>query len=318
MEDKKTEIVEIASPDENALVDDCTTTEKKSIWGKTTAFSKKIAQGVQSGAKALTDHNQKAKLEKQLKKYNPLTPEQFKSEQFTLPNVIEIVDDAVRRDIEVCKGAIGWTDTVNGVEVLHLYDEWVGECGLQFIPFAKCDAVYCVDNFDRLKFINAETIFERTTNEKIAELESIAYCLGAKSCSIEIVEQNAETQSAAKRITSKAISNPPTTEKTSTSQSGARQSGKNISYFEGNQNPCEPTLKWFAFDDNIKGLIAMKCSGNNAIKSKVLELSCTTSATMSQKAAGAIDKLLKVKVSMSMERKAIKEHSSILIFEVEF
>ena len=318
MEKRTSDVTEIASPEETALVEENTSTEKKSFWSKTAILGKKVVQGVQSGAKAITEHTQKSAYEKQLKKYNPLTPEQFKSEQFALPNVIEIVDDAVRRGIEVCEGAIGWTDSVNGVEILHLYDEWIKESTLQFIPFPKCDAVYCVDNFDRTRFINVDTIFERTTNEKIAELENIAYCLGAKSCSIEIIEQDTETKSARKSISSCAVSKNPTTERSFSSQEHAQQSGKNITYFDGNKTPYEPPLKWFAFDDNIKGLIAMKCGGNNAIKSKVLELSCTTSATMSQKAAGAIDKLLKVKVSMSMEKKAIKEHCSILIFEVKF
>lgn len=289
-------------------------TEKKSLWSKTASLGKMVASGVQ----AVTEHTKSSLHEKQLKKYNPLSPEKFHSTDFSLPNVIEIVDDAVRRDIQVCEGAIGWTDTVNGVEILHLYDEWIGESGLQFIPFPKCDAVYCVDNFDRTKFINAETVFERTTNEKIAELENIAYCLGAKSCSIEIVEQNIETKSAAIRISTDSKKKEPITERSLYTQNQARQSGKNVSYFEGNHTPIEPTLKWFAYDDSIKGLISMKCSGNNSIKSKVLELSCTTSATMSQKAAGAIDKLLKVKAAMSMEKKAIKEHCSILVFEVEF
>ena len=288
--------------------------EQKSIWKRTASVGKKIASGVQ----AVAEHTKSSIQEKQLKWYNPLTPEDFHRESFNVPNIIEIVDDAVRRNIHVCEGAIGWTDTVNGVEVLHLYDEWIEESGLQFIPFPKCDAVYCIDNFDKRKFINAEAVFERATNEKIAELENIAYCLGAKSCSIEIVEQSAETKSMSIRLSAGAISKGPTAEHSALIQSKSRQSGKNISYFEGSQTPCEPPLKWFAHDDNIKGLIAMKCSGNNTIKSKVLELSCTTSATMSQKSAGAIDKLIKAKASMSMERKAIQERSSILIFEVEF
>jgi hypothetical protein len=39
---------------------------------------------------------------------------------------------------------------------------------------------------------------------------------------------------------------------------------------------------------------------------------------MSQKTACAIDKILKIKASVSMESKAIKEHSSKLIFDIEF
>ena len=286
------------------------------IWNKTANIGKKVLLGVRSGAKMVTEHTKKNIREKQLKKYNPLTAERFQSENFNIPNIIEIVDDAVRRDIEVCEGAIGWTDTVNGVEVLHMYDEWVKNSGLSFVPFAKCDSVYCIDNFDRTKFVNSENVFERATSEKIAELENIAYCLGAKNCSIEIVEENAKTQSSALKISVE--NNSSNTGNSACSHDQSRQRGKNISYFEGNKEPSAPSLKWFAFDDNINGLIEMKCNGNNAIKSKIIEISCITATTMSQKAAGAIDKLLKVKASMSMEKKVIKEHCSKLIFEVNF
>lgn len=41
-----------------------------------------------------------------------------------------IVDDAVRRDIDVCEGSIGWLGKENDIEILYLYDtaiekEWV-------------------------------------------------------------------------------------------------------------------------------------------------------------------------------------------------
>ncbi len=290
--------------------------ETNNIWKKTAGLGKKMVLGVQNTAKTVTEHTKMNIRDKQLKKYNPLSAEKFFSKDFNIPNIVEIVDDAIRRDIKVCEGAIGWTDMVNGVEILHLYDEWVKDSGLCFIPFAKCDSVYCVDSFDRTKFINAENIFERSAGEKIAELENIAYCLGAKSCSIEIVEQNESSQAKTLRVSR--ADNSFTTNSTAYSQNISRQSGKNISHFEGNRAPCEPNLKWFAYDDNVKGLVDMKCNGNNSIKSKVIELSCSTSTTMSQKAAGAIDKLLKVKSTMSLEKKAIKEHSSKLIFEILF
>ena len=100
------------------------------------------------------EHTQKAILDQRIRHYNPLFREKFFSKEFTLPNVIQIVDDAVRRGVDVCEGAIGWTKKVGGVEILYIYDEFVKESGIKFVPFVKCDAVYCVDNFDRNKFIN--------------------------------------------------------------------------------------------------------------------------------------------------------------------
>lgn len=285
------------------------------IFNKASIIGKKVADGVQKGAKNIVDQTQKSIHDQKMKKYNPITPKDFISKDFNLPNIIEIVDDAIRRDVEVCKGAIGWIDRVNDVEVLHLYDEWVEKSGIQFVPIWKCDNVYCVDNFDRKKYIDSNSIFGRTNNEKLAELEHIAYCLGAKSCSVEIVEANAEVNYSGLKLNVPQIAGVETKSKSGREE---KESGKTVSYFNGNDNPVRPKLKWFEHDDNINRLIEMRCSDRNSIKSKVLELKGSSSVTMSQKAACAIDKILKIKGSVSMEKQAIKEHSSKLVFELEF
>ena len=43
-----------------------------------------------------------------------------------------------------------------------------------------------------------------------------------------------------------------------------------------------------------------------------------SSATMSQKCAAAIDLISKINASASMEKKAIKEHSTQMVLEIEF
>ena len=149
----------------------------------------------------------------------------------------------------------------------------------------------------------------------MAELEHIAYCLGAKSCAIEIVENDIQTvtvKGKAKIAKEELVDNETGT------KNQRKQSVKNISSFEGNDKAKKPKLKWFAFDENIKGLVDMRISGKNLIKSKVLELRCSAAATMSHKTAVAIDKIKNIKVGLSMELKAVKEHSSKLIFEIEF
>ena len=281
---------------------------------KTADISKKAVGGIQKGAAAVTEQAKKALHEQKVKWYNPLFPEDFKKEGFTLPNVIEIVDDAVRRDIDICEGAIGWIDKVNEVEVLHLYDEWVEQSGITFLPIWKCDNVYCVDAFDRTRYVNANAAFSMANEERLAELENIAYCLGAKSCSIELVEINAEVNKAAANVKS----NVADAESHSSSRTESMQSGKVISNFAGNDNPSEPALKWFAHDEGIKGLIKMRCSDANSIKSKVLVVQGSSIATISKKAACAVDKLLKIKGSMSMEKQAVKEISGKLVYEIIF
>lgn len=276
--------------------------------------AKKAASEVQKSATAFSEKRQQEMLEKQIKKYRPLTAKEYKSKNFKIPNAIQIVDDAVRRNIEVCEGAIGWLEEHKGVEVLHLYDEFVEKSGLSFVPAPKCDTVYCVDNFDRSTFISSSYVFSKTNEEKLAELANIAHSLGAKRCSVEIVESDTKSSSGALGINI-AVGGANANVAESNKQ---KSSGKRTMEFIGSDQPTRPELKWFAYDENIKGLIEMRCSNNNSIKSTTLELSGSSCATMSKKVACAIDHIAHISGSASMEAQAMCEHSSKLILEIEF
>ena len=263
------------------------------IGKKTVDIGKKAADGVQKGAKALSDKTKNDSYLRRMKKYNPLFPHNYTSSEFKLPNMIVIVDDAVRRGIDVCEGAIGWLDKENGMEVFFLYDEWVKESGIQFIPAPKCEDIYYVDNFDRNRFIRVDYIFSKAHEEKLAELEYIAYSLGAKSCSIEIIEDNSsddmEDFSQETKTKGHGIAISENVKDKSRHKTSNHRSGRSTTYFEGNNEPVVPQLKWFANDDNIKGLIEMRCSTNDLIKSKTLILEGTSSQTMSRSVACSID-----------------------------
>lgn len=288
----------------------------------TVDFGKKAAANAKSGVATMVEKSKASNYERRMKKYNPLFPEQFKSEGFKLPNIIMIVDDAVRRDIDVCEGAIGWLQKEADTEILCLYDEFIKESGICFIPTATCDTIYCVDSFDRTRFINAESIFSLAHNERMAELKHIAHCLGAKRCSIEIYEASSDVLSSKQSVScSEKLGKNSVKEGYEQSNSQAHSNHRNGHIeieFQDNNNLRVPTLKWFAFDNNIKYLIEMCCNGTRVVKTETLELSGSSSATMSRKTACAIDALGKIKSSISMDSKAAKEHHSKLYFHIEF
>lgn len=288
---------------------------------KATDISKKAVDGVQKGAKALSEKSKNDSYARRMKKYNPLFPDAFRAENFNLPNMIAIVDDAVRRDIDVCEGAIGWISLEKDVEVLHLYDEEVKNSGIQFLPHAECNAIYYVDNFDRSRFIRVDCIFGRSHDEKLAELKYIAHALGAKSCSIEMGESSFEKRTIKSNLNQAIGKYSSSGDHSALSEKGESRRGRIIAEFEGNTHPKRPKLKWFAHDDNIKRLIEMRCTNSNSIKSEVLELEGSSSATMSQKTATAINYAIgKIgsKTSLDMEKLAKQEQHSKLIFSVEF
>lgn len=292
----------------------------------TVDLGKKAAASAKNNVIAMAEKSKNDSYLRRLKKYNPLFPEQYNSKEFNIPNMIMIVDDADRRDVDVCEGSIGWLGKENGVEVLYLYDEAVKFSKIRFVPSATCDAIYYVDNFDRSCFIRTDCIFSKAHEERLAELKYIAYCLGAKRCSIEISESNADTQTQSKKFNlSESVKKIGGTEKVeqSVSSSGINKlSGHVEAEFQGSDTPKIPELKWFAHDDNVRRLIEMRCSEDNSIKTETLELSGSSSATMSQKTAyaidGAINRMVKAKVNSSMNTQAAKEHHSKLLFSVEF
>ena len=290
---------------------------------KTGELTKKVSDDVQKRRKDLSEKRKDENYQKRLKKYNPLFPDEYFSETFSLPNMIEVVDDAVRKDIDVCEGAIGWISTHNGMEVLHLYDEFVPECNINFIPVATCDTFYFVDKFDRSRFLQLDTLFSKAHDERLAELKNIAYMLGAKKCSIEISESTAETSKSGKKAQ---ISGPEKTIGSSAEQSisttnSAHRSGRVELEFCGSDEVKVPTLKWFEHDDTIKNLIKMRTENKNSIKVETLVLEGAVSATMSQKTALSIDAAIKginAKAKSSIENQATKENQSKLLFHIEF
>lgn len=287
------------------------------------------AAGVKKGFEKAVDKIDKVKYERDMKKYNPLFMNKYTSQDFDKPNIIMIVDDAKRRDIEVAEGAIGWCEDNGVMEVLCLYDTYIDKSEIQFVPAAICGNVYYKDTFVKNRYVQIENIFEIALKEKIAELKYIANCLGAKRCAIEIVEEikSREKKSAnyeegananIKKINVK--ENAKMSSETSR-KSFDKRSGKTVSEFSGNNNPIVPELKWFEHDDNIKRLIEMRVGCLNPVKTDSLELIGSSSATMTQAVARAIDTSISkmgVKANISMQDQVEKEMYTKLKFDIEF
>ena len=297
------------------------------LWQKASDAGKNAMVAVQEGASAMSEKAKQDSYLRRMKKYNPLFPDVYTNDGFIMPNMIVIVDEAVRRGIDVCEGAIGWRDTENGLETLYLYDDALKLRNLQFIPAPACDAVYYIDSFSPNRYIRTDCIFSKAHEERLAELKHVAHSLGAKFCSIEISESSHTMTRASikaglnEKIKGTSSSANESYENSSSYKDSTQRSGKIIAQFEGSNNPCKPKLKWFAHDDNIKRLIEMRCKGDNTIKSETLELAGASSATMSQKTAYAIDGAISkmgFKASASMEKQAITENTSKLIFCIEF
>jgi len=278
-------------------------------------------------AKLLSKKNKEDAILRKIKKYSPIFPDFFNSKEFNIPNMIMIVDDEIRRNIEVCDGSIGWLGKVNDIEVLYLYDEYIQLSNIQFVPFPSCDEIYYIDNFDRNRFIRTDYIFVKSHEEKLAELKHIAFSLGAKRCFIEFSE-NKSKRTSKNNINDLGVK---LKNKFSISENYEQDmkfngndsiSGKIMINFEGSNTTRKPELKWFKHDDNIKRLIDMRINEDNPIKSETLELYGSTSATMTNKTAikidAALSKMGAAKSKYGISSQSVKENNTKLIYKVEF
>ena len=288
----------------------------------------KISVAAKDGAQVLSEKKQEfadraqiKNYEAKMKKYNPLFPEKYNDIQFNLPNMVRIVDDAVRKDIDVCVGAIGWMSKEKDVEVLHLYDEAVDFSGLQFLPTPTCDSVYYVDPHDRKTFINVDTYFSNMQQERLAELQHIAFSLGAKEYRVEMIESTSEASSSSASVSAKAhginAGGDDSRSKNMTTQSQTAASAT----FGAGRKPVQPTLCWFAKDNNIINLINMRCSENegDGITSYSFELNSSCAQSMSSATAVKVDAAIKgMGANSKFTSQSEQEHSRKMIFHIDF
>ena len=292
--------------------------------GKSVAkAAKDNAQVLAERAQIMAEVQQAKNKDALIKKLNPLFPEDYRAVEFKLPNIIRIVDDAVRRGIDVCEGAIGWLTNEKGVEILHLYDEAIEFSGIKFLPAATCDSIYYVDPHNRNNFISIDCYFSNMQESRLAELQHIAYSLGAKHYWVEMVESTYDKQSSFKS----AILNVKAANASGEEQQHKSTTSKSVSVaeavFSSGRKPIKPDLCWFANDNNVLNLIKMRCSedSQNDISTYTIELSSSNAATMSISAAAKVDSALsclKIGANTSFSSNSEKEHNRKMYFKLEF
>ena len=290
------------------------------FWSKASSMGKKVADNVQKNAVAMAEKAKAENHQRKLDKYNPLFLKEYKSKSFLLSSMIRVVDNASIQSIDVCEGAIGWRDRSTEVEVLFLSSDFASSSGISFYPSLVPGALYCADSYDEKRYVDVERIFSKAHEEKLAELENIAYMLGAKRCSVELVEADKMSDHASSSVEAGCQFGVSKNEDRSQNVTHKR-SGKTVSNFNGSNTPARPDLKWFKDDRNILNLIEMRCSDANSIQSRTLVLEGASSVAMGHSQARSIDAITKkfgMKLQASLEGQYSKECSTKLIYEVEF
>lgn len=291
------------------------------------AISNGAGAVAEAGGKAIetiANTAQQIHLDQLKAQYNPVFPEEFKADDYDLPNLIVIEDEDQRKGVEVCEGSIGWLQ-VEGMEILHLYEEAVPFSELNFYPYAVCGAAYYIDSYNKDRFINLDSYHEIVQKEKVEELGNIAHALGAKKCHLESLEENRASaeQKAAGKAKCKTVAASENIS-TSTKQSVDSFTSSSIIFsqkFKGSDQPQEPDLNWFEKDMGISSLIKKRCSGINDIEEYSIQIDATSSLAISVSQAAKIDaalKAAKLTSDVSIESKAKTESRRKLIYHITF
>ena len=266
------------------------------------AVAKGAAGIAVAGAKAVVDVAKKGIEDLNEFIYKPVFPDEYNSPDYKIPKMIVIKDEASRKGIDVCKGAIGWADKIGELEALCMYDDWAKTCGLSFMPTLTLDTAYYVHPFDSSKYVRVEDYITTMKKDMDAELADVAYCLGAKSYKIEHTEK--KSRSFHVKGHSKNSGSAPLLVDGDPVQASLDGKGK-VSFGYAHESECHeflqqtfageakasvPELRWYKDDSSVNQLIKTRCSeGMNVSKTYRCEITNTYSACVGMGLAKKLD-----------------------------
>lgn len=301
------------------------------------ALADKAAEGkgavvlaAKEGATALAEKIDVAQHDFRMKKYSPITFEQYSSPDFDLPMMVIVVDGDERKGIDVCEGAIGWLSRDAGLEVLHLYYEFIEASGLHFRSVPMCDKAYYQHPLDKGLFVEVNGYMDVMRQEQITELKMIGYKLGAKRCRLELFEHD---ESARSMAFSRSLETRESLEIHASADLGERGELSRTSScssrtlfdqsFVGDAQPEIPELKWYANNSEIRSLIEMRCSPENANRTTEyhVRLSSSSVEAMNVSLASKIEAALPglgIRGNCKLKREAKKELYREMSFDLVF
>lgn len=267
--------------------------------------------------------------EMRLKKYQPLFAEDIVAPGFDVPRMIIIADEDERKGIDVCEEAVGWTELVRGMEVLHIHDDCTHLLNLEFYPPAMCDMAFYIDPTDSRRYLAVNEYFEIIRSDQLVELQVIAHSLGAKKCEVKVYELEKTMVKKDKRVDAHVNlnhggMNPSVAAEGALVSSARSETESSVIFcqeFEGSDEPVVPDLHWYAHDKGIRSLIDGRISDLHRIKRRSVEVNNSLAQSFVLQSASKIDAALKknrFECNFRMEDEATHEARKRFIFDVEF
>ena len=230
-----------------------------------------------------------------LEKYRPIFPDEFDHDSFDFPSMINVVEFDKRMKIEECKGAIGYRETVNNVDVLGIYKDDMDKFGISYYP-DNAETAYYVHPLQEDVYIEINEYFKYLKDARVAELEYIAQSLGAKHFRVSIMEESSteqikKTKGSAKLLKGKDKGNAEVEAETNDRQYSFLGVAAENRY--PGKAPVRPELKYWANNESIKSLVDQRMNSENPLLSRTYKLDYNTCTGIKEKEAAKIDGVLK-------------------------
>ncbi len=269
------------------------------------------------------------KYENDIKKYHPINEDFFRAGEFVKPSVVRAVKDDVRRDVEVCKGAVGFITGEGANELLNVYTEHCDLLGdINWYPEFS-EGVYRVDPCEENRYIRIDLYFQYMKKARVDELISIAKDLGAKNVEVvlKVHEKNFSAQKQDGQLhigkfslgsVGVSVSNSNTQNHASSMEVAAKVD------FKGGSEPVTPKVKYFKKESDIQDLINMRMSKeDNQILSKRYSLRYGSSSGISINEAEKIDAAIAMagaggNASRTVTSEVQIESDTLLEYYIEF
>lgn len=147
---------------------------------------KDTAKNTYDTVKTNLDQNQK---DRDLKNLRPIFESTLSDTDFFVSKLVRVTTmDKKHAESKICQNSIGHIDTYGGLEVINIYRDKANCFGLSFFPNNDAE-LYYVDPTDHDRYIELDNYFSQLKNERISELERIAFDLGAKHFRVLYKEQ---------------------------------------------------------------------------------------------------------------------------------
>ena len=249
-----------------------------------------------------------AKRDLDIKIHKPISPEQFKSSEYKIPEIIYVIDEDKKMSMEIFEGAIGHEDAYKSesgqFNVLTLYRPRIDDLKTRFYPNLQ-NTLYYKHPFEAGMFISLEEYFKFIRKGKADELNMIAQSLGAKYVKIALKEEKVtfikKEESGEKEFTNFELISECS--------------------YDGNANPMTPKLNYFRDDAEINSLINARMQGSDAVTSKTYTIKYNASSGLKESEAVKIDTILKkfkLKGNGTVLSEVEKENRLYLEYQIEF